>query len=76
MTAGSAVHLHVEDVDQMTARATKAVAEVVMESQGQFDDERTARLPDPFRHEWLAGHSIEDVPIREMPRYLIAIFQF
>ena len=65
---GSAIHLHVEDVDAMTQRAADAGAKVLMEPQDQFYGERAARLRDPFGHEWLLGHQIEDVPHEEMQR--------
>jgi hypothetical protein len=46
-----------------------------MEPQDQFYGERTARLRDPFGHEWLLGHQIEDVPREEMQRRFAAMFQ-
>ena len=72
---GSAIHLHVDDVDSFTRRAAAAGATVVMEPQDQFYGERTARLRDPFGHEWLLGHQIEDVPRDEMQRRFNAMFE-
>jgi uncharacterized glyoxalase superfamily protein PhnB len=71
---GSAVHLHVDDVDSLVKRAAAAGATVVMEPRDQFYGERTARLRDPFGHEWLLGHQIEDVPREEMQRRFDAMF--
>lgn len=72
---GSAVHLHVENVDALVDRAAAAGATVVDPPTDQFYGERTARLRDPFGHEWLLGHSIEDVSHEEMQRRFDAMFQ-
>lgn len=72
---GIAIHLHVEDVDSLTKRAAKAGATVLMEPQDQFYGERTARLKDPFGHEWLLGHEIEKVSHEEMQRRFDAMFR-
>ena len=72
---GSAIHLHVDDVDSLTTRAIDAGATVVMEPTDQFYGERTARLRDPFGHEWLLGHQIENVPREEMQRRFAAMFE-
>ena len=66
--AGCAIHLHVEDVDALTGRAAAAGAVILMEPRDQFYGERTSRLRDPFGHEWLLGHSIEEVSPEEMQR--------
>jgi uncharacterized glyoxalase superfamily protein PhnB len=71
---GSAIHLHVDDVDALTKRAAEAGGTVLMEPTDQFYGERTARLRDPFGHEWLLGHQIEDVPREEMQRRFDAMF--
>jgi uncharacterized glyoxalase superfamily protein PhnB len=72
---GCAIHLHVSDVDSLTKRAEKAGATVLMAPQDQFYGERTARLKDPFGHEWLLGHEIEKVSHQEMQRRFAAMFQ-
>lgn len=72
---GIAIHLHVDDVDSLTTRAVEAGATVVMEPKDQFYGERTARLRDPFGHEWLLGHQIEEVPRDEMQRRFNAMFE-
>ena len=46
-----------------------------MEPADQFYGERTARLLDPFGHEWLLGHQIEDVSHEEMQRRFDAMFE-
>ena len=70
---GSSVHLHVENVDAMTEQAVNAGATLVMEPQDQFYGERTARVRDPFGHEWLLGSHIEDVSPEEMQRRFTAM---
>lgn len=63
---GSSVHLHVDDVDAMTQQAVDAGAKLIMEPKDQFYGERSAKVLDPFGHEWLIGSHIEDVSPEEM----------
>lgn len=72
---GFGIHLHVNDVDSLTKRAEDAGATVLMAPQDQFYGERTARLKDPFGHEWLLGHEIEKMSLEEMQRRFTAMFQ-
>ena len=39
----------------------------------EFYGERSCRIRDPFGHEWLLGHSIEDVTPQEMQRRYTAL---
>ncbi len=71
---GSAVHLHVDDVDAMTQQAVAAGATVVMEPTDQFYGERSSKVLDPFGHEWLLGSQIEEVSRDEMQRRFSAMF--
>lgn len=71
---GSAIHLHVDDVDAVAARAEAAGATVLAPPKDQFYGERTARLRDPFGHEWLLGHQIESVSREEMQQRFDAMF--
>lgn len=71
---GSSVHLHVEDVDAMTRQAVAAGATLIMEPKDQFYGERSAKVLDPFGHEWLLGSHIEDVSPEEMQRRFTALF--
>ena len=67
---GSAVHLHiyVEDVDAMVARASAAGAKVTRAVADQFYGDRTGSIEDPFGHVWhLATHK-EDLSEAEMTR--------
>lgn len=77
--AGDAVpvvlHLHVEDADATFKSAIAAGATVVREVTDEFYGERSGRIRDPFGHEWLIGHSIEDVSPTEMQRRYTAMFE-
>jgi uncharacterized glyoxalase superfamily protein PhnB len=72
---GSAIHLHVADVDAMTRQAVAAGAKVVMPPQDQFYGERSSKVLDPFGHEWLLGSQIEEVSHAEMQRRFDQMFK-
>lgn len=72
--SGMAIHLHVDDADAVMRRAVAAGAVVVREPQDHFYGERSGKLRDPFGHEWLVGHHIEDVSPEEMQRRYTAMF--
>jgi PhnB protein len=59
------LHLHVDDVDLLTARAREAGATVLREPSDQSHGERQSRLRDPFGHEWLLGHELEALSTEE-----------
>lgn len=63
-----AIHLHVDDADETIARAASAGAKVVRPASDAFYGERSGTLRDPFGHEWLVGHSIEEMSPAEMQR--------
>ena len=65
---GTTLHLHVDDVDTLTARARAAGATVLREPADQGHGERQSRLRDPFGHEWLLGHELEAVSADEIKR--------
>jgi len=62
------IHLHVEDVDAVFTRAIAAGATAVRPPKDQFYGERSGTVRDPFGHEWLLGHQIEEVAPEEMQR--------
>jgi len=62
------IHLHVEDVDAVFARAVAAGATAVRPPKDQFYGERSGSARDPFGHEWLLGHQIEEVAPEKMQR--------
>ena len=68
------IHLHVDNADAMIARAVEAGAVLVRAISNQFYGERGGAVRDPFGHEWLIGHEIEDVSAKEMQRRYTAMF--
>ena len=71
--SSAAIHLHVLDTDAIAARAEAAGAVIIRQPTDHFYGERTCSLRDPFGHEWLLGHQIEDVSPKEMQRRFTAI---
>lgn len=55
------VHLMVEDVDAVVARAVKAGATVTMPVADQFWGDRYGCLDDPFGHKWSVATHVRDV---------------
>ncbi|WP_130620292.1 VOC family protein [Dyella amyloliquefaciens] len=62
------MHLHVDNADHALARAVAAGGQLIRPAQDAFYGERSGTVRDPFGHEWLIGHSIEDVSPEEMQR--------
>src|SRR5262245_56544485 len=71
--SGSMLHLHVRNVDEMTARAVQAGAKVLSEPKTQFYGERSSKLIDPYGHVWMLGQHVEDVSPEEMQRRYTAL---
>jgi len=68
------LHLHVDDCDAVMARAIEAGAVQVRPATDQFYGERSGTVRDPWGHEWLIGHSLEDITPEEMQRRYDALF--
>lgn len=66
--ASVTIHLHVDDCDAALARAVEAGGTLVRPPSDAFYGERSGTVRDPFGHEWMIGHSIEDVSPEEMQR--------
>lgn len=60
--------LMVDDVDAAVARASAARATVIMPPRDEFYGHRSAKLRDPFGHEWMLQHEMERVSPDEMQR--------
>lgn len=73
--ASCSIHLHVENVDELLAQAAAAGGIIVRAAEDQFYGERSAMIRDPFGHEWLLGHEIEQVSFEEMQRRFDALFE-
>ncbi|MDI1272256.1 VOC family protein [Polaromonas sp.] len=69
------LHLHVDNCDEVIARALKAGATLETAAQDQFYGERSGSFRDPSGHRWSVGHSIEDVTPAEMQRRYTALMQ-
>ncbi|MDB5338095.1 MAG: Glyoxalase/bleomycin resistance protein/dioxygenase [Planctomycetaceae bacterium] len=65
---GITIYMDVDNVDELTDRAVAAGAKLLMAPKDQFYGQRSAKFLDPFGHEWLLGHQIEDVSTEEMQR--------
>ncbi|KRE97821.1 glyxoylase [Frateuria sp. Soil773] len=66
--ASASIHLHVDDADALLAAAVDAGGTLLRPAADAFYGERSGTLRDPFGHEWLIGHSIEEVDAAEMQR--------
>jgi PhnB protein len=62
------IHLHVDDCDALITHAIAMGAKLVRPPADQFYGERSGTVRDPFGHEWLIGHNIEEVTPEEMQR--------
>lgn len=69
------IHLHVDDCDAAIARAVEAGGTVIRPASDAFYGERSGTVRDPFGHEWLIGHSIEEVTPEEMQRRYDALMK-
>lgn len=68
------IHLHVDDADAMIAKAVAEGATLLREPSDAFYGERSGTVRCPFGHEWMIGHSIEEVTPAEMQRRYDALF--
>lgn len=62
------LHLYVEDVDTVVARAVAAGAKVTQPVETKFYGDRSGGLNDPFGHMWNIATHVEDVSPEEMQR--------
>jgi uncharacterized glyoxalase superfamily protein PhnB len=70
------MHLHVDNADELIERAVTAGATLIREPQDHFYGERSGAVRDPFGHEWLIGHNIEEgVSPEEMQRRYDALMK-
>jgi len=67
------IHLHVDDADAAIGRAVDAGASLVRAAKDEFYGERSGTVRDPFGHEWMVGHSIEELTPEEMQRRYTAL---
>lgn len=62
------IHIYVEDVDALAARAETAGAKVLRAVADQFYGDRGGKFEDPFGHVWYFATHKEDVSSEEMQR--------
>ncbi|SEB02735.1 VOC family protein [Rubrimonas cliftonensis] len=65
---GGGATIHLDVADAVIAQAVAAGATLVRPAAEQFYGERTGTVRDPFGHEWMIGHAIEQVEPAEMQR--------
>jgi PhnB protein len=62
------MHLYVENVDEVVARAVAGGAVLVRPVTDQFYGDRSGQFTDPFGHVWNVSTHVEDVSPEEMER--------
>jgi PhnB protein len=69
-TGGSpvSIHLYVEDVDAVVARAVAAGAKLIRPVADQFYGDRTGGIEDPFEYRWFIATRKEDLTMDEIRR--------
>jgi uncharacterized glyoxalase superfamily protein PhnB len=67
------IHLHVDNADAALEQAVAAGATLIRPASDAFYGERSGTVRDPFGHEWMLGHSIEEVTPEEMQRRYTAL---
>jgi PhnB protein len=60
------VHVYVEDVDNVHAKALAAGANELTPVTDQFYGDRSGQFEDPWGHKWNVATHVEDVPPEEM----------
>jgi uncharacterized glyoxalase superfamily protein PhnB/uncharacterized protein YndB with AHSA1/START domain len=60
------VHLVVDDVDEVMARAEKAGAKIIMPVADMFWGDRFGMIEDPFGHHWSMGMPVKDMTEEEL----------
>lgn len=60
------LHVYVEDVDSLFARAVQAGVEVLQEVQDMFYGDRVGMFRDPFGHVWVLLTHVEDLEPTEI----------
>ena len=60
------IHLFVDDVDAVTARAVAAGAKVTLPIRDMFWGDRYGQLEDPFGHRWSVATHLRDMTADEM----------
>jgi PhnB protein len=67
------LHLYVEDVDSVFAKAVAAGAKELRAVDNQFYGDRSGSFEDPFGHHWNVATHVEDVSPEEMAKRMEAM---
>jgi PhnB protein len=67
------LHVYVEDVEDVFARALKAGASALRPLENKFYGDRSGQFEDPFGHRWDVASHVEDVPPEEMAKRAKAV---
>jgi PhnB protein len=68
------IHLYVEDVDALTARAIGAGITVLRPVADQFYGDRGGKFEDPYGHRWWIATHNEDISPEELNKRAAALF--
>jgi PhnB protein len=69
------LHIYVDDVDAMFAKALSAGATAVRQVEDQFYGDRTGTIEDPFGHVWFLATHKEDLTPEEINRRAEELFK-
>jgi len=69
------LHLYVDDVDAVVARAVACGATLLRAVKDEFFGDRTGQVVDPFGHKWFLATRKEQVSPEEMQRRMDAAFE-
>ncbi|HWU68674.1 MAG TPA: VOC family protein [Stenotrophobium sp.] len=69
-----AIHIYVEDVDALAARAVAAGIKLLRPVADQFYGDRGGKFEDPYGHVWWFATHKEDVSVEEMQKRATALF--
>jgi len=67
------LHLYVEDVDAVVARAVALGAKLLHPVEDKFYGDRNGTIEDPFGHKWYVATYIEDLSPEEISRRAAAL---
>ena len=67
------LHLYVEDVDAVVARAVALGAKLLHPVEDKFYGDRNGTIEDPFGHKWYVATHIEDLSPEEISRRAAAL---
>lgn len=68
------IHLYVEDVDSIVAKAVDAGAKLLHPVDDKFYGDRAGGIEDPFGHKWYIATHIEDVSPEEVKKRAEQLF--